>query len=168
MKRVAVLIENHYEELEAWYPYFRLREENIETLYVGTGRETYTGKNGYPAEEEMSIEQTGADEFEGVIIPGGYAPDLMRRNDHMVSFVRECDKQGKLVAAICHAGWVLISAGILSGRDATCFFAIKDDLENAGASYLDKEVVRDKNLVTSRNPFDLPFFCREIITFLNV
>lgn len=101
-----------------------------------------------------------------MVIPGGYAPDILRKDKEILSFVREMDKEKKLVAAICHAGWVCVSAGILKGRTATCFSAIKDDVINAGAKYIDKEVVVDKNLITSRNPYDLPRFCKEIIKFL--
>ena len=166
MKKVAVLVEDHYQVLEVWYPYLRLREAGIESVLVGTGKKQYLSKDGYPAEQELSIKDVKAAEFDGVIIPGGYAPDILRRHREVNEFVRAMDKQKKLVAAICHAGWVLASADVLRGRKATCFSAIKDDVINAGADYLDKEVVVDANLVTSRNPFDLPAFCREIINFL--
>jgi len=167
MEKAAVLIEDHYEELEAWYPYLRLREEGLETVFVGTGRKKeYQGKNGYPAGEELQINNAKESEFDAVIVPGGYAPDMLRRNDKINEFVKEMFKAGKLVAAICHAGSVLVSAGILTGRTATCFYAIKDDLTNAGAEFVDKEVVVDGNLITSRNPYDLPVFCKEIVKFL--
>jgi protease I len=167
MKRIAVLIEDHYEVLEAWYPYLRLREEGYETVMVGTGRKKeYGSKEGYPAREELSIARAKAKDFAGVIIPGGYAPDLLRRQEKINAFVREMDKAGKLVAAVCHAGWVLVSARILKGRSATCYHAIRDDVVNAGAVYFDREVVVDGNLITSRQPGDLPAFCREIIAFL--
>lgn len=166
MKKVAVLVEDHYQVLEVWYPYLRLREEAIKTVLVGTGKKQYASKEGYPAEAELSIKDVNSDEFDGVVIPGGYAPDILRRHKEINDFVRAMDKEKKLVAAICHAGWVLVSAGILRGRKATCFSAIKDDVVNAGADYVDKEVVVDGNLITSRNPFDLPAFCREIIRYL--
>lgn len=164
--KIAVLVEDNYQVLEVWYPYLRLREEGIETVFVGTGKRQYKSKEGYPAEEEIPITEVKPADFDGVIIPGGYAPDILRRNERVNNFVRDLDKEHRLVAAICHAGWVLVSADILRGRKATCFFAIKDDIVNAGAEYLDKEVVVDGNLITSRNPFDLPAFCREIIKFL--
>ena len=107
------------------------------------------------------------DKYHGVVIPGGYAPDVMRRYPEMVRIVREADQKRKVIAAICHAGWMLVSAGILKGRKVTGFFAIKDDLVNAGANYVDEEVVRDGNLVTSRKPDDLPAFCREMIEALS-
>lgn len=165
--KIAVLVEDYYQVLEAWYPYLRLREEKIDTVFVGPARKKeYQSKEGYPLQAELPIEQARADEFAGVIIPGGYAPDLLRREPRITAFVRKLFEQKKLVAAICHGGWVLVSAGILSGRKATAFSAIKDDLINAGADYVDKEVVVDANLITSRNPYDLPAFCGEIIKFL--
>lgn len=168
MLNVAILIEDSYQVLEVWYPYLRLREAGIETVLVGTGaKKEYKSKEGYPAPEEVSIKNARAAEFAGVVIPGGYAPDILRRYDAVNAFVKDMNAQGKLVAAICHAGWVLVSAGILKGKKATCFSAIKDDVINAGAEFIDKEVVVDGNLITSRNPYDLPAFCKEIIRFLN-
>jgi len=166
-KRIAILAEELYQELELWYPLLRLREAGAEVQVIGTGSaETYGSKHGYPVTVDAAADEVSARDFDAVIIPGGYAPDRMRRYPALVSFVREMDAQGKVVAAICHAGWVLVSAGILKGRRATCFFAIKDDLVNAGAIYLDQPVVRDGNLITSRVPEDLPFFCRTIIEAL--
>ena len=165
--RVAVLIEDHYQVLEAWYQNLRLREEGIETVFVGPDKKKeYLSKEGYPAEAELSIKKARVNDFEGVIIPGGYAPDILRRDQDILGFVRKMHEKGKLVAAICHAGWVLVSAGVLKDKNATCFVAIKDDLINAGAKYLDREVVVDGNLITSRNPYDLPVFCKKIINFL--
>lgn len=166
MKKIAVLVEDYYQVLEVWYPYFRLREEGFETVLVGTGKKEYKSKEGYPANAEASIKDVKADDFEGVVIPGGYAPDMLRRFPEINVFVKEMDKKNKLVASICHGGWVLVSAGVLKGRQATSFSAIKDDVVNAGAQFFDREVVVDKNLITSRNPYDLPAFCREIIRFL--
>lgn len=164
MQRVAILVEDQYQVLEVWYPYLRLREEGIETVLVGTGaKKEYRSKDGYPAPEELSIKDAKVSEFNGVVIPGGYAPDILRRYETVNKFVREMHEGGKVVAAICHAGWVLVSAGILRGKRVTSFSAIKDDLVNAGAQFVDQEVVVDGNLITSRNPYDLPAFCREII-----
>jgi protease I len=166
-KRVAVLAENMYQELELWYPLLRLREAGAEAFVVGTGSaDTYTSKLGYPVQVDMVADQVSAGDVDAVVVPGGYAPDLMRRYPAMVRLVREAFDQGKVVAAICHAGWMLASAGVLKGKEATCFFAIKDDLINAGAKYIDAEVVRDGNLITSRTPSDLPAFCRTIIEAL--
>lgn len=163
-KRVAVLAENNYQELELWYPLLRLREAGAEVFVVGTGSgDTYTSKLGYPVPVDIEAGQVSADDLDAVVIPGGYAPDLMRRYPAMVNLVREASEQGKVVAAICHAGWMLASAGVLEGKRATCFYAIKDDMVNAGATYVDAEVVQDGNLITSRVPSDLPAFCRAII-----
>jgi protease I len=166
-KRVAVLAENMYQELELWYPLLRLREAGAETFVVGTGSaDTYTSKHGYPVQVDMVADQVSAGDVDAVVVPGGYAPDQMRRYPAMVRLVREAFEQGKIVAAICHAGWMLASADVLKGKEATCFFAIKDDLVNAGATYVDAEVIRDGNLITSRMPSDLPAFCRTIIEAL--
>ncbi len=163
MKKAAVLIEDYYQVLEVWYPYLRLREEGIDTVFVGTGRKEYKSKEGYPALEELPINKAKVIDFDAVIIPGGYAPDMLRRHKEVNEFVADMFKEGKVVASICHGGWVLVSACILKGRTATAFSAIKDDMINAGANFVDKEVVVDGNLITSRNPYDLPAFCREII-----
>ena len=167
-KRVAILAENMYHELELWVPLYRLQEAGAETIIVGTGSAgTYKSKLGYPVEVDLAADQVNASDVDAVIIPGGYAPDLMRRYPAMVSLVSEAFAQGKIVAAICHAGWVLASADVLKSKKATCFFAIKDDLVNAGATYVDTEVVRDGNLITSRMPSDLPAFCRTIVEALD-
>jgi len=162
-KRVAVLAENMYQEMELWVPYFRLKEEGAEVKVVGAGgAKSYTSKHGYPVAVDAQAESVSAVEFDAVVVPGGYAPDLMRRHEAMVRLVREAAQQGKVVAAICHAGWMLVSAGVLPGKRATSFFSIKDDLVAAGARWVDEEVVVDGNLITSRRPDDLPAFCREI------
>lgn len=166
-KKVIVLAENNYQELELWYPYYRLKEEGAEVSVVGSGSSsTFTSKTGYPVTADFSAEVVNMADYDGIIIPGGYAPDLMRRFPPMVKLVRDAHDQGKVIGAICHAGWMLVSAGILKGKKATCFFAIRDDLINAGANYIDQDVVRDGNLITSRMPDDLPAFCREIILAL--
>jgi protease I len=166
-KRVAILAENNYQELELWYPLLRLREAGAEVKVIGTGSaETYTSKHGYPVKVDAAADEVEAADFDAIIVPGGYAPDLLRRYEAVLNLVREAHQQGKVVAAICHAGWVLISAGILKGRQVTCVSAIKDDVINAGATYLDQEVVQDGNIITSRVPTDLPAFCRTIIAAL--
>lgn len=166
-KKAAVLAENLYEELELWYPYHRLREEGAEVLIVGTGSsDTYNGKHGYPVKVNSTADKIKADDFDCVIVPGGYAPDYMRRYPAVLKLVRDAFNQGKVIGAICHAGWVLVSSGVLKGKRATCYFAIKDDIINAGAEYINAEVVRDHNLITSRKPDDLPAFMVEIIKAL--
>jgi protease I len=167
-KKVVLLAENLYQDLELWVPYYRLKEEGAEITVVGSGSSrTYSGKYGYPIDVDKEAKEIDMDKYHGVVIPGGYAPDMMRRYPEMVRIVREADQKRKVIAAICHAGWMLVSAGILKGRKVTGFFAIKDDLVNAGANYVDEEVVRDGNLITSRKPDDLPAFCREMIEALS-
>jgi protease I len=166
-KRVAILAENMYQEMELWVPYYRLREEGADVQVVGSGgAKSYTSKHGYPVSVDVQAEQVRAEEYDAVVIPGGFAPDLMRRSAAMVKLVGDAFAQGKVVAAICHAGWMPVSAGILKGKRATSFFSIKDDLVNAGATWVDQEVVVDGNLITSRRPDDLPAFCREIVKAL--
>lgn len=165
-KKIAVLVEQLYEDLELWYPVLRFREAGATVHIVGPKKETYSSKHGYAAKADLAVEKTKVKHFDAVIIPGGYAPDHMRRHPAMVDLVREASKAGKVVAAICHGGWMLCSAGVLKGKKATCYFSIKDDLVNAGADYVDEEVVRDGNLITSRFPDDLPAFCRTIIEAL--
>jgi len=163
-KKIAILVDNIYQEMEVWYPYFRFQEAGAQLVVAGADAgQTYTSKLGYPIVADKSYDQVSARELDGVVVPGGYAPDHIRRHAKANQLVADLDKQGKLVAAICHGGWVLCSAGILKGRRATCFFAIKDDVVNAGARYEDAEVVVDGNLVTSRKPEDLPAFCRAAI-----
>jgi protease I len=165
-KKIAILVETLYEDQELWYPYYRLLEAGAEVHVVGPHKGTFESKHGYPVKADRAAEEVKAAGFDAVIIPGGYAPDHMRRNKAMVDLVRDAVQQGKVVAAICHAGWMLASAGVLKGRKATCYIAIKDDIVNAGAEYLDQEVVQDGNLITSRFPADLPAFCRTIIAAL--
>lgn len=162
-KKIAVLVADQYQELEVWYPLLRFREDHAETDAIGAeAGKTYASKKGYPVVADRSIADVHASEYDAVVIPGGWAPDTLRQDQRVLNFVREMNETGKVVAAICHAGWVLTSAGIVSGKKATCFKAIKDDMIHAGAAYADSEVVVDGNLITSRMPTDLPAFCREI------
>jgi protease I len=166
-KRVAILAEDFYEDLELWYPLLRLREEGAETVVVGPGEAPeHHGKYGYPVTVDKAIREVDVEQFDGVVIPGGYAPDRLRRHGAMVKFVREMAHHRKVVAAICHAPWMLASAEVVAGKNVTCFFSIKDDLVHAGATYQDAEVVVDGNLITSRQPADLPAFCDAIIAAL--
>lgn len=166
-KRIAVLAEDYYQELELWYPVLRLREAGAEVIVVGTGSaDTYTSKHGYPVTVDMPVDQVQGSDFDALVVPGGYAPDRLRRYPAVNNLAREIFLQGKVVASICHGAWVLVSADILRGRTATCFSGIKDDVINAGATYIDQEVVQDGNLITSREPDDLPAFCRTIIAAL--
>ncbi len=167
-RKVALLVEDYYQELEVWYPLLRLKEAGAEVVTLGReAGKTYTSKRGYPVTADSDFASASASSFDAVIVPGGYAPDFLRRYPEVLKLVRDADAAGKVIAAICHAGWVLCSAGVLKGRRATCFIAIKDDVVNAGAHYVDEEVVVDGNLVTSRVPTDLPAFCRAIIQQLS-
>ena len=164
--RVFILVEDLYQDQEVWYPYYRLREAGVEVVVVGTGKPEYKSKHGYPIRPDASVEQVSAERCDGLIVPGGYAPDILRRFPSVIRLVKDADRRGKVIGAICHAGWVLCSAGVLRGKTATCFFAIKDDVVNAGATYVDREVVRDGNLVTSRTPDDLPAFMQTFLEAL--
>jgi protease I len=166
-KRIAILVDQIYQDMEVWYPYYRLKEAGAEVVAVGAkAGETYPGKYGYPIVAEKSYDEVAAGDFDGVVVPGGYAPDHIRRYPKALALVRDMDDAGKLVAAICHAAWVLCSAGVVRGRHLTCFSAIRDDVVNAGGLFEDAEVVVDGNLVTSRKPDDLPAFCRAAIRVL--
>ena len=166
-KKVIILIEELFNVFEFWYPYYRLKEEGAEVTVVGSGSaDVYTGKPGTQAKADVSADKVSATSFDGIIIPGGYAPDMMRRYPAMVNLVKDFFQSDKLIAAICHAGWMLVSAKVLSGRRVTSFFAIKDDMVNAGADWVDQEVVVDGKLVTSRVPDDLPAFMKAVIDIL--
>lgn len=162
------MVDQAYQEMEVWVPLYRLREAGAEVVTVGAkAGETYPSKLGYPCVASKSYDEVSAAEYDGIVVPGGYAPDHIRRHAKANSLVADFNKQGKMVAAICHAGWVLCSAdGMLKGRRVTSFFAIKDDMINAGANWEDSEVVVDKNLVTARKPDDLPAFCRACVEVL--
>jgi len=166
-KHVCILAENEYEDLELWYPLLRLKEEGARVTIAGPGRQTYNSKHGYPVKTDLAINEAKTSDFDAVVIPGGSAPDRMRRHPPMVDFVREMNSQKKIIAAICHAGSMLVSANVLRGKNVTGFFSIKDDLVNAGGRYEDREVIRDGNLITSRTPQDLPAFCRSIVEALS-
>ncbi len=167
-KRIAVLAENMYEDLELWYPVIRLREAGAEVSVVApTAGATYKSKHGLEVKADLAAEATKAKQFDAVVIPGGFAPDYMRRSEAMVKFVKDANDEGKVVAAICHAGSMLVSAKVLKGKTVTCYKSIKDDVVNAGGNYVDKAVVRDGQLITSRVPDDLPAFCAEIIATLS-
>lgn len=167
-KKVIMLAEEGFEDLELWYPVIRLREEGCQVVIVGSGsKKTYKGKYGLTVEVDKTGEEIKAEEFDGILVPGGWAPDKLRRYPSILKLVREFFDQGKLLATICHGGWVFISAKVLKGYKMTCVNAIIDDIENAGAEYIDAEVVVDRNLITSRTPKDLPAYMRAIIEYLS-
>ena len=167
-KRIAILAENEYEDLELWVPYYRMLEEGAEVQIIGTPASIiFHSKHGYPVKVDEEISTISVNDFDAVIIPGGYAPDKLRRYPDVVNFVNQMSSKGKLVAMICHAGWVPISAGIVKDKLVTSTIAIKDDLINAGAKWVNEEVVIDENLISSRSPSDLPAFSRAIINALS-
>jgi protease I len=161
--RIVVLAESQYQELELWYPVLRFREAGANVVVAAPeGGALYASKLGYPVRSDVAVTEIAASDVDVLIIPGGFAPEAMRRSAPLLDLVRACYRDGALVAAICHAGWVLVSAGIARGRTLTCVPVIRDDLISAGADYVDQPVVRDGNLITSRLPNDLPAFCAEI------
>jgi protease I len=155
-----------YEDLELWYPKIRLEEEGARTVVAGTGEKTYQGKRGYPLTVDANVDELSSASFHGLVIPGGYAPDIMRRSKKLLQLTREIYQADKPVAFICHAGWVPISAGIVRGKRGTSVGAIKDDLVNAGMLWQDSPVVVDGNLISSRTPADLPQFMKALIKAL--
>lgn len=166
-KRVAILAEDNYEDLELWYPLLRMREAGAVVTVVGmSDQDVYHSKHDYPVAVDVAAESVSGDDFDALIIPGGYAPDRMRRHQEMLDLVRAVFDKGGVVAFICHAGWVPISTGIVEGKRVTSVSAIKDDLINAGAQWVDLEVVQHDKLISSRGVPDLPAFCRTIISAL--
>jgi protease I len=163
-KTFAVLVEQDYQDLEVWYPVLRLREAGATVHLVGTGSAAeYKSKHGYPAKPDITADNVDASEFDGLVIPGGWAPDRLRQYESVLTLVRDMHTAKKPIACICHGGWVLASADIVRSRNLTSYIAIKDDLLHAGAHWQDAEVVVDGNLVTARKPDDLPAFMREYL-----
>jgi deglycase len=165
--RILVLAESQYQELELWYPVLRFREAGADVVVASPTRGAlYASKIGYPVRSDVSVEEIDPTDVDALVIPGGFAPEAMRRSQPLLDLVRKTHENGTIVAAICHAGWVLVSAGIARGRQLTCVPIIRDDVISAGANYTDAPVVRDGNLITSRLPNDLPAFCAQIVTAL--
>ena len=158
-KRIAVLLEQQYQEMEVWYPVYRLKEAGAEVVLVAPDAgKNYPSKLGYPAKSDAAAKDVKATDFAGIVIPGGFCPDYIRRCEAMLKLVRDADALKLPLAAICHGPWVLCSTTALRGRKATSFSTIKDDVENAGAKWVDEEVVVDGHIITSRKPEDLPAF----------
>jgi len=166
-RRILTFVEDVYEDLELWYPKLRLVEAGAEVVIAGPrAGQVYAGKHGYPCRAEAAIADMRSADFHGVILPGGFMPDRLRRDPQVLTLVRETAAAGKLVAAICHGGWMAISAGVYRGVRVTGSPGIKDDLVNAGAIWEDAAVVVDRQFISSRKPDDLPDFCRAIIGLL--
>ena len=163
---VLAFVDDIYEDLELWYPKLRLEEAGFGMTLAGPELKTFTGKHGYPAKADALISDMKTPDFCGLLIPGGFMPDKLRRDPDVLALTREFFEQGKLVAFICHGGWIPISAKILKGKRVTGSRGIKDDLENAGAIYLDEPVIVDKNLISSRTPRDLAPFAKAMLDFL--
>lgn len=166
-KRLLIFVGDLYEDLELWYPKLRMKEAGAEVMVAGAeARTAYTSKHGYPCIADVSYQDVHAGDFDGVVIPGGFMPDRLRRDSSVLQLVRDFARQEKLIAAICHGGWVPISANVYRGICVTGSYGIKDDLENAGAVWKDAAVIIDKHFVSSRKPEDLPDFCMGIMEVL--
>lgn len=166
--KVVSLIHTDFEDLEFWYPILRLQEEGVEVVVAGEkAGEKYIGKYGVPAHSDCAFSEVKAEEFDGILIPGGWAPDKLRRFPEVLELVQKMNSENKIVGQICHAGWVAISAKILKDKKVTSTPGIKDDMENAGAVWIDEPVVVDGNLVSSRRPMDLPLYMKKYIEALN-
>lgn len=166
-RRVLILVGEIYEDLELWYPKLRLQEAGAEVIVAGPEASVvYSGKHGYPCQSDVAISDMDAADFDVLVVPGGFMPDKLRRDQVVLDLVKAFDSAGKPIAAICHGGWIPISAGVYSGIRVTGSPGIKDDLVNAGAIYVDEAVVVDGHHVTSRRPEDLPAFCRELIRLI--
>ncbi len=167
MKQIIAVVDDIYEDLELWYPRLRLEEEGWKVVVAGPqARTVYAGKHGYPCRSDIAFAELAAADYEALLVPGGFAPDKIRRDPHVLALVREMHSSSRLIAFICHAGWVLISAGILRGRRATSTVGIRDDMVNAGAAWVDEPLVVDGNLVSSRTPADLPVFAKGMVDWL--
>lgn len=163
-KRYLIFVDDVYEDLELWYPRLRLLEEGAIVTVAGPKANTvYRGKHGYPCRSDVAIADVSSEEFDAVVLPGGFMPDKLRRDPHVLTLIKEIAGADKMVAAICHGGWMAISAGVYRGVRVTGSLGIKDDLVNAGAVWEDASVVVDRNFISSRKPDDLPDFCRAII-----
>ena len=165
-KNVLAFLDDAYEDLELWYPKLRLEEAGYALHCAAPEMKTYSGKHGYPAAADLLLKNADSRNFCGLLVPGGFMPDKLRRDAKVLSLTREFFEQGKLVAFICHGGWIPISAKILDGRRVTGSLGIKDDLENAGGVWVDAPVVMDGNLVSSRTPRDLAPFAAAMVNFL--
>ncbi len=167
-KRIALLVGKDFEDMEVMYPYYRLIEAGYAVDVIGEDKPgtRYEGKHGYPIVSTLEISKVKAKDYAGLVAPGGWAPDRLRRNPKILNLVRTIDQQGGVMASICHGPWIFISAGIVKGKKTTSTPALKDDLMNAGAHWSDVEVLVDGKMVTSRKPDDLPAFMREMLKLL--
>jgi protease I len=166
-RKIAIMVAEQYQVTEIWYPYYRMKEAGFDCDFIAAeANKEYPSKEGYPCKSAVAAKNAKIDDYACMIVPGGFAPDFMRRSDDMIKFANDMVNAGKIIAAICHGGWLLCSTKIFKGKIATCFMAIRDDIKNAGAKYVDEECVVDGNLITSRKPDDLPAFCAAILKTL--
>jgi protease I len=166
-RKVAIMLAEMYQVTEIWYPYYRLKEAGFDCDFVAAeANKEYPSREGYPCRSTVAAGNARIEDYSCMIVPGGFAPDFMRRSDDMIKFANDMVNAGKIIAAICHGAWLLCGTKILKGKTATCFMAIRDDVKNAGAKYVDEECVVDGNLITSRKPDDLPAFCVAILKSL--
>lgn len=166
-QKVLIFVADIYEDLELQYPKYRLIEAGKQVFVAGEKLDIYKGKHGYPCKPDLTFDEVAVEDFAALLIPGGYAPDKLRIKPKVLEITKQFAAQKKLIAFICHAGWVPISAKILKGVKCTSYKAIKDDMENAGAKWVDAPVVVDRNFISSRCPDDLPDFCRSILDYLS-
>jgi protease I len=167
LKKVAIMLAEQYQVTEIWYPYYRLKEAGFDCDFVAAeANKDYPSKEGYPCKSTVAAKNARIEDYSCMIVPGGFAPDFMRRSDDMIKLANDMVNAGKIIAAICHGPWLLCSTKILKGKTATCFMSLRDDVKNAGAKYVDEECVVDGNLITSRKPDDLPAFCEAILKAL--
>ena len=165
-KSLLAFVDDIYEDLELWYPKLRLEEAGFQTRLAANELKTFAGKHGYPARADLLLKDARSEDFAGLLIPGGFMPDKLRRDAKVLSLTREFFAAGKMVAFICHGGWIPISAKIIQGRRVTGSRGIKDDLENAGGIWVDEPVVVDGPLISSRTPLDLAPFAKAMVDFL--
>jgi protease I len=163
---VLILVGPEYEELEVWYPKLRLEAAGYEAPVAGIGEQSYRGKYGYPCPVNGHVTDFMSDTLAGIVAPGGWAPDKLRRDQSVLKLVKAVHSAGGLIATICHGPWILISAGIVQGRRLTSTVGIRDDLTNAGATWVDEAVVEDGNIISSRVPKDLPLFGESMVRWL--
>lgn len=167
-KRIAIMVDEMYQVIEVWFPYYRLKEEGLDVDFVAAeAKKEYHSKEGYPCVSDIAAGDAKAADYDCLIVPGGFASDFMRRSAAVIKFANDMVNADRVIAAICHGGWLLCSTKAYKGKKATCFMAIKDDIKNAGAEYIDQQCVVDGNLITSRKPDDLPAFCQAILRKLS-
>ncbi len=165
--KVAIMVDEQYQVLEVWLPYYRFIEAGLDCDFVAAeANKDYPSKEGYPCRSTIAAKNAKTGDYDCMLVPGGFAPDFMRRSEDVIKFANDMVNADKIIAAICHGTWLLCSTGILKGKKATCFMAVRDDIKNAGAHYVDEECVVDGNLITARKPDDLPAFCLAVLKAL--